>query len=235
MYHHVVESSAVEPHAISLRRLEQQLDFLKRGGWQTLGLDDILRVADGTLTLSDRSVWITFDDGYSSFLDLAMPLLLARDMRATLFVVAGRIGGVNDWDISCDLPPRPLLNEAGLLSVRRAGMDIGAHGWAHRDLIACDESSLDEEIYRSRAELEERLQETVRAYAYPYGRYGHTHPERIAAAGYRIAVANRSSAHAVMANVFTMRRICMNDCSQNLRFRLKLSRAYLRYRGWRRS
>ena len=41
---------------------------------------------------------ITFDDGCVDFATLGVPALQARDLHAILFVPAGCIGGVNDWE-----------------------------------------------------------------------------------------------------------------------------------------
>lgn len=43
-------------------------------------------------------VGLTFDDGYTDFVDTALPLLRAHGCGATLFVLPGRLGGENAWD-----------------------------------------------------------------------------------------------------------------------------------------
>ena len=43
-------------------------------------------------------VGISFDDGYASVLENAVPELLRREFTATMFIVSGLLGGTNEWD-----------------------------------------------------------------------------------------------------------------------------------------
>src|SRR3989442_457871 len=49
-------------------------------------------VPDGT-----RVVAVTFDDGFLSFLETALPELEKRKIPSTLFVIAGKLGCYPDW------------------------------------------------------------------------------------------------------------------------------------------
>ena len=66
-----------------------------------------------------EDVAITFDDGNASDLEHALPALRERGLRATFFVVAGRLG-----------TPR-FLDERGVRALAAAGMEIGCHGMSH--------------------------------------------------------------------------------------------------------
>jgi peptidoglycan/xylan/chitin deacetylase (PgdA/CDA1 family) len=112
-------------------------------------------------------------------------------------------------------------------------MEIGSHGWSHRDLNLCRENEQTEEIGRSRQELEAILGERIQAFAYPYGNYASRHFQSLAQAGYQGAVSIASAARSVTGNAFAMRRACLQPRDEGLRFRLKLSRLYWRYRAWR--
>src|ERR1700729_2622598 len=90
------------------------------------------------LALLDRvagrdDVRITFDDGNASDLELGLPALSARGLRATFFIVAGRLGA-----------PR-FLDEAGLRALASAGMEIGSHGMRHQPWRGLDDRALHEE------------------------------------------------------------------------------------------
>src|SRR4051812_25578445 len=65
-------------------------------------------------------VRITFDDGNASDVEHALPALQARGLKATFFVVAGRLG-----------EPR-FLDAADVKALAAAGMTIGCHGMRHR-------------------------------------------------------------------------------------------------------
>jgi peptidoglycan/xylan/chitin deacetylase (PgdA/CDA1 family) len=70
---------------IAPEHLAARLRFLRAGGFNILRLDEGLqRLAAGDLP--DRSVAITFDDGYVDFHRLAWPILRAYDVPATVYL-----------------------------------------------------------------------------------------------------------------------------------------------------
>lgn len=70
---------------IAPEHLAARLRFLRAGGFNVLSLDEALRRLHAG-TLPDRSVAITFDDGYVDFYRLAMPILRAYDAPATVYL-----------------------------------------------------------------------------------------------------------------------------------------------------
>lgn len=73
-----------------------QLDLLARC-FNVLPLHEAVdRLAQGTLP--PRAVCITFDDGYRSVHDLALPLLRQFGLPATVFVTSGYVGEANMWN-----------------------------------------------------------------------------------------------------------------------------------------
>jgi peptidoglycan/xylan/chitin deacetylase (PgdA/CDA1 family) len=154
-------------------------------------------------------------------------------MSATVFLVAGELGGCNRWDLEEGFPRRALMTDTGVREVLAQGIEIGSHGWAHRDLRVCSGSELDEELVRSRDELQQRFGVRIETFAYPYGRHAARHFQPVAQAGYRAAVSIFSNAPTVTHNPFMMRRIYVHAGDTPGRFRFKLSPLYLRYVAWR--
>jgi peptidoglycan/xylan/chitin deacetylase (PgdA/CDA1 family) len=77
-----------EPDA---RRFAALLDLL-RADFRVLPLREaVRRLASGSLPA--RAVAITFDDGYANNCEVAMPLLAARQLPATVFVASGFLNG----------------------------------------------------------------------------------------------------------------------------------------------
>ncbi len=110
--------------------------------------------------VADRpDVLISFDDGNASDFHVALPALRRRDLRATFFVVAGRIG--TDGFLSAD-------EVRGLID---AGMTIGCHGMRHRSWRKLGDADLREELMTSRRRLEEVAGGPVTHAACPFGAY----------------------------------------------------------------
>jgi peptidoglycan/xylan/chitin deacetylase (PgdA/CDA1 family) len=165
MYHAVADAS-YDPNLLSVSppRFAEQLAWLAR--------HKLLGVAVGTLVAALRAgrarglVGITFDDGYASVLENAVPELLRRGFTATVFVVSDRVGGINDWDAGT---PWPLLSWSQVGELAAAGLEIGSHGASHIRLAGADAGTLRAEVGGSRERLSRLADAEVRGFAYPYG------------------------------------------------------------------
>ncbi len=109
-------------------------------------------------------VVLTFDDGNLSDLEIGLPRLLERGLRARFYVCAGLLGE----------PDR--LDASGVRELLAAGMVIGSHGWAHRDWRALDwgpagTTEVEDELVRARRDLEVLTGSEVTEVAIPFGSY----------------------------------------------------------------
>ena len=106
-----------------------------------------------------HDVRITFDDGNASDLEIALPRLLERGLRAEFFVLPGLFGEPG-W-----------LDAAGVRELHRAGMLIGSHGWAHRDWRRIDAAQARQEFVDAHRVLAELIGRQVSRVAIPFGSY----------------------------------------------------------------
>ncbi|MDE0890184.1 MAG: polysaccharide deacetylase family protein [Phycisphaerales bacterium] len=118
---------------------------------------------------------ITFDDGNQSDLEIAVPELLKRDLRAVFFIPAGKIG--EETFLTCE----------GLKEMVSAGMQIGSHGWSHRAWRSLDPSIRRQEFEESKNRLEQIIQRPVDLAACPFGDYNRSVFRHLRSAGYRAA------------------------------------------------
>ncbi len=106
-----------------------------------------------------RDVHVTLDDGNRSDIEVALPALVERELQATFFVVADRIG-------------RPGYTSAtDLNQISRAGMAVGSHGLSHHSWRELHPARLSRELHDSRALIEEVTGARVDAAACPFGDY----------------------------------------------------------------
>ena len=110
---------------------------------------------------------ITFDDGYRDCAELAVPVLRAKRLHATLFVPAGWLGKRNGWD--AERPQRDIFTARELRELDPHTITIGAHGLTHRRLAQMPATDLQAETATARAILEDACGRAVTLYAYPYG------------------------------------------------------------------
>jgi peptidoglycan/xylan/chitin deacetylase (PgdA/CDA1 family) len=128
-------------------------------------------------------VGLTFDDGYQDFLTGALPVLTRYGFTATVFVVAGGLGGANHWDYPAG-PRKPLLTPRQVREVVQAGMEIGSHGLRHVRLLTLPGPQLREEVEHSRQVLARLTGREVAGFCYPYGAAGAREVAAVRAAGY---------------------------------------------------
>ncbi|MEU6536509.1 polysaccharide deacetylase family protein [Streptomyces sp. NPDC047000] len=185
--YHSVSDCADDPYRITVtpRRLEAQLRWLRGRGLRGVSLTELL--AARALGAGRGLVGLTFDDGYADFVTGALPVLRRWGCNATLFVLAGRLGGDNCWD---PLGPRkPLLTADGVRAAVAQGVEIGSHGLTHADLTRAGETALRAETAASRALLTELTGAPVDGFCYPYGTVDARAVGAVRAAGYGYACA----------------------------------------------
>jgi peptidoglycan/xylan/chitin deacetylase (PgdA/CDA1 family) len=204
-YHAVERGSS--PLCIEPARLAQHLDCIvaSRRRVVTVGaLAEAVR-EDG---LPDGAVAITFDDAFASVALEAAPLVAERGLVATVFAVAGHLGGWSDWPSQPSRAPRlPLAGADELAELARRGWEIGSHGFDHVALDGAQPPTIHRELADSRRLLECAVQAPVRAFAYPYGVVPDGSRALLQEAGYAVACTTRLAPVADGADVFALPRV----------------------------
>jgi peptidoglycan/xylan/chitin deacetylase (PgdA/CDA1 family) len=169
MYHRIADAGPEELRRYRLEpaEFERQLDHLRREGYRGVTLEEWRVACERRRPLAGRAVLLTFDDGYSDFASSAWPLLRRYGFPATVFLVAGEMGGSSSWDRE--------LGETSLMSWREArrlrsrGVEFGSHTVTHPMLASLSNAEVVREAVRSRTLIAEHLGSPPAAIAYPYG------------------------------------------------------------------
>ena len=91
MYHHISEDVATDM-VISPARFEAHMAALKEHGWNSVTIRQLIEFGEQGTPLPDHPVLITFDDGYTSNLELAAPILERHGLNAVIFVIGINAG-----------------------------------------------------------------------------------------------------------------------------------------------
>ena len=186
LMYHGVAAVPEDPNllCVSPSRFGEQMDWLERRGLRGVGI--------GTLVDAMRAgrqrglVGITFDDGYLSVLEAALPELQRRGFGATAYVISERLGGTNEWD---EGPSWPLMTAAQVRELAAAAIEIGSHAATHVRLAGVSLEELTAEVSASRASLAALLGAEIRGFAYPYGSMDAAARRAVRDAGYEYACA----------------------------------------------
>lgn len=176
---------------VSPERFEQQLHWLRQHGWHSCTLGELLELGEQA---PEKSVAITFDDGYADNLHAALPLLEKYDCRATLYLVVDRMG--RDWSASKkahhdsgELGHEPKLTDDEVRVLLASGrIELASHTLTHPNLARLDEQQKRHELVESKRQLEARFGVPVTGFAYPFGIYSADDVRLVREAGYSSAV-----------------------------------------------
>lgn len=137
---------------ISISLFKQILEFIKMRGI-------LLDAAPSVVEHLPISYYLTFDDGYSSDADIALPLLLDMNCSATFFLIADKI---NTPSYISFTQARELVN---------SGMALGSHSVTHRDMRMLTALQQREELVVSKMRIEDKVGYSVKYFSFPYGKF----------------------------------------------------------------
>lgn len=188
MYHHFAPESNIGT-VVSVARFREQMTALRDAGFHAVTLSQLVDYVENGGPMPDKPVLITMDDGYTSNLVNAAPVLEELGLRATVFVI-----GVNEGEeiyihngepLS---PPRFSYEEAapwvekGVIDVQSHTFDmhqVASYGYSCRDGMLAMDGETDEDYHRALlADLEQfsrrragRVSTDLIALAFPFGYY----------------------------------------------------------------
>jgi peptidoglycan/xylan/chitin deacetylase (PgdA/CDA1 family) len=154
-----------------------------------------------------RRVVITFDDGAANVCRFGLEPLARHGAKAIQFLVAGLIGGRNEWMIKHGDASERLMDIPQVRDWLAAGHDIGSHTTTHPKLTELTLEAAREEIVASKKRLEDMFGRPVRHFCYPGGKWNDALREVVAEAGYATACTTQFGVNLVATPPHVLRRI----------------------------
>ena len=220
LVYHDIAPQAKGRMVIGVKSFDAQMRYLKSQGYRVVSLKEFLEFASLKRQLPRKSLVLSFDDGYKSFLQYAYPILKELGFTATLFVYTDYIGA-----------GRNALTWADLKKLGDEGFQVEAHSKSHGDMRRASGESAAEYAKRITAELNQprelflknlgRYPETL---AYPYGRQDDTVVQRAKERGYVAGFTVRRQGNPSFTEPLTIHRsqiyseMSLEDFVKNLNF-----------------
>ncbi|HEX4184829.1 MAG TPA: polysaccharide deacetylase family protein [Stellaceae bacterium] len=209
VYHHLSESA---PEGSPGRRrltvtaeiFARQMQYLQDNGYHVITFSDLADYFEQGRELPTSPVIISFDDGWETPFEYALPSLEKYHYSATFFIVTDYIGrpGFFSW---------PQLQ-----TLLTDGMIIGSHSRSHPRLNRItDPAKLWDQIYNSKTILETQLETPVQEFAYPYGFYNAKAAEAVKLAGYRAGRGCCSGIAHTSFDVFKLKAVMVPNDMEN--------------------
>jgi peptidoglycan/xylan/chitin deacetylase (PgdA/CDA1 family) len=219
MYHEISdpEKATWGNLAVSPAVFAEQLAYLRDAGYTAVTAGALASLLAEGGQAPPRTVILTFDDGFEDFHRYAVPPLVDHGFAATVFVTTGWVQDAGSE--SAASRPGRMLSWGQVGEVVAAGMEVGAHSCQHPELDQLPGARLRDELYMSKARLEDRLGIPVPGLAYPYG-YSNTMVRQVArAAGYGYGYAVRNLMASPEADLFRLPRLTMHRSTGPSEFR----------------
>jgi peptidoglycan/xylan/chitin deacetylase (PgdA/CDA1 family) len=168
MYHSISDSNDSNRHpyyrtVTTPRVFEQHMKFLRDDGYQTIGLSEAVQRLKGPTEAAEKKVAITFDDGFEDFYSNAFPVLSKYRQSATMFLPTAYIGHQ-----ARKFKTTECLTWKQVRELQEAGMQFGSHTVTHPQLRTLDTRDVEDEVRRSKDEIENELGSPVTSFSYPY-------------------------------------------------------------------
>ncbi len=173
LFYHRVADVHPTPWTISRGQFAEQINWLMKRF-------RLVSLAEAQTAIASGKIYqpllaITFDDGYAENCDFAIPLLLRLGVPFTYFVTTHNLLAqtpfAHDLDLGLSLRPNTTTQ---IISMARAGVEIGAHTRSHCDLSQIESVDvLRDEIAGSRWDLHRLTDKPIRYFAFPFGQREH--------------------------------------------------------------
>ena len=235
MYHHVTPNPGLV--TVSPATFRQQMAWLAQHGYRGIGCRDFERFLAGE-ALPDKSVLITFDDGYLDNYVHAHPVLREFGLRGVVFLITGRIGSESQprrhAGMGGELPACPNHREAKRLidagrtdevmlrwseveAMQAAGtFEFHSHTHSHTrwDKTVADpaarRAALADDLAASRATLAQHTGDSPHL-CWPQGYYDDDYKQVARAAGFRYLYTVRKGINTVATPQDEIGRIVIKD------------------------
>ena len=213
-------------HAITEKQRERfahQMDELLRWA-KPLAVDSINIPPD-----SNRCAGVTFDDGFVSVHENALPELRKRNIPATLFIPANCLGRRPPWisDTENSDSGEFIMSAEQLKTFKEDHLfSIGSHCCTHRNIKLLDDSEAKKEIFESKKILEDILKMEVNTLSFPHGAFNDRDVELAKQAGYQKVFSILPTLACRYADEYVKGRVKVSPDDWPLEFRCKLCGAY---------
>ena len=179
-YHNIVEENPSNEAEIRKEDFAAQMQYLYEHDYQALSLEEMINYYHKE-SFPEKSVLITFDDGYRSFYKKAFPILKDYNLNAVIFPIVSHLSEITPkilWSDPLEFSDlRDMVKNSDIIEVGSHTYDL--HYYSKEDQPAVmqkpEESEkeyierIEQDLRLSRDLLEVQIEKEVKALAWPFG------------------------------------------------------------------
>lgn len=173
---------------------DKELAWLKENGYKTIPTESL---KNGSVP--EKSIVLSFDDGYEDFFINALPLLEKYGFTASIALITERIGQPG------------YLSDDQIRNLTQKKFELMSHTESHPDLTAISLEKARKEILGSKEFLENSFGVGVSALVYPSGRHNKEIEKIVEEAGYKFAFTTNPGKADLRNNILELKRIRIDN------------------------
>lgn len=162
---------------VTKENFKEQMKYLRDNSYVTLTLNDAYDFFISNKPIPEKSIILTFDDGYMDNYVEALPILKEFRFKAAIFVITNLIDKIPNY-----------MNSKQLKEMQDNGFDIESHTANHEHLKELSYENQVKTLQDSKDSLEKILNKEIQYLAYPYGEYSKETLKAVSQVGYKMAV-----------------------------------------------
>lgn len=144
---------------VSPENFKKQMQYLKDNGYFTMTMDEFYDYYKNGAKIPEKSVLITFDDGYEDNYTNALPVIKDLGLNATVFMISGSIG------------TKGYMTAEQVKEMDKSGFEVQSHTVTHSKLSELTYEKQVKELADSKATLEKLLNKKIEFIAYPESKF----------------------------------------------------------------
>ena len=183
MYHHISPKYELQnEYTISPEEFENDMKYISECGYSAISVEQLVNFAENGAPLPEKSILITFDDGFESFYKYAYPIIVKYNFHAVMAIVGDftdKFTEANDHNTDYSYMTWDEIKELS----RSGYVDIANHTYDMHSLksarkgckIKYGESTgankevMDKSLMEFQNKIEDNIGSTTRVFAYPFG------------------------------------------------------------------
>jgi peptidoglycan/xylan/chitin deacetylase (PgdA/CDA1 family) len=207
-YHTINKNGKITPEIF-----EENLLSLKKKNYFPASLDDIFNYISSKKELPERTVHLTFDDGYRDNYSEAFPILKKFNFKATVFLITSRVGmlGYLNWQQIKE------METSGIFS-----FESHSHTHPRHSTTQPTKEELVNDLLISKKIIKENLKKETKHFCYPYGEYDNLYVSALKEAGFLTGLTLNIGLNSVGQNPYLLKRVEVRNPKNWLRNRLRI-------------
>lgn len=244
MYHHVNKTGSFIN--VTPSKFDRQMKYLKEEGFHTIDTKDYLEMIEKKIQIPEKTVMITFDDGWLDNWLYAYPILKKYGLKAVIFIITSLITEnkkrANDKNNLPELPDHKgclekievgksaevMLSWDEIKEMEESGIiDIQSHSHTHQRWDKLYKNTeelrrhLNLELALSKSIIEKKLNKDCSSICWPWGIYNENYINLARSAGYKLCFTTEKGSNNLFSDPYRIKRIVIGDIG-TLNFRKKL-------------